>query len=111
MKITVSYGNKTYGNSLPSEASDVEISGSQKCRIKINFKASKPGKSWDWASRGSVGGAELELDMNDAKSLAKLILEYSEIAESHSPMEYDFYASARLAKGKSPKTRVYLKPC
>ena len=110
MKVSVSYGKKTYGNSLPSDATEVEISGSKHCRIKIDFKKSQPGKSWDWVSRGSVGGAEIELDIEDAKALAKLILEYAEIAETHDVMEYDYYAVARLLKDKSAKTKIHLKP-
>lgn len=110
MKVSVSYGKKTYGNSLPSNATEVEINESKNCRIKIDFKKSQPGKSWDWLSRGSVGGAEIELDIEDAKALASLILEYAEIAETHDVMEFDYYAVARLVKGKPAKTEVHLKP-
>jgi len=89
VKVTVSYGKRAYGNNQPSQATEINVTGSKTCHIKIDFKESLHGRSWDWLSCGSVGGAKIELGMEDAKSLAKLILEYAKFAEKYDPMEYD----------------------
>ena len=110
MKVAVTYGSRTYGNSSPSRSSSIYVTGGRKCYIKIDFKGSQAGRSWDWQSCGLVDGAEIELDMKDAKALAALLLEYSELSEEHDPMEYDVVGRLLIREGHAPKTKVTVKP-
>lgn len=83
MKVSVTYNERTYGNSSRSTASEVYISGtSQKVDMKINFKKPQPGRSWDWMSSASVGGANIEMSLADAKAIAEALLTFAVVCES-----------------------------
>lgn len=111
MKISVSYGDRTYGNSQPSQATEVRIYGSQtKVHINIGFKKPKLGRSWDWMSAGSVGGADLELPLDDAKALARAILDFAAALPTHDPMQESMNALVRMREGNKPVVKVVRKP-
>lgn len=83
MKVSVSYGDRTYGNSSRSTASEVAISGyGTHVDMKIKFKNPQPGRSWDWMSSASVGGASIEMSLSDAKALAEALLTFAVVKES-----------------------------
>jgi len=111
MKVSVSYGERTYGNSAHSKASEIRVYGSEKnVSIKINFKVPQPGRSWDWLSAGSVGGAELQLSMADARALAHALLDFSSALETHDPFKESMYARLRIRDGFKAKQKIVIDP-
>ena len=83
MKVAVSYDERTYGNSTRSTASEVTISGKElHVDMKIQFKEPQAGRSWDWMSTASVGGAAIEMSLADAKALAEALLAFAVVRES-----------------------------
>lgn len=107
MKISVSYGDRTYGNSQPSCATEIRISGSQsRVCIKVEFKQPKPGRSWDWLSAGSVGGAKLELGLADANALAQGLLEFVAALENYDPFNEQMHTRVRLRECEKPDVQV-----
>lgn len=107
MKISVSYGDRTYGNSMPSEATEVRISGTEaRVGVRMEFKKPQPGRSWDWLSAGSVGGARLDLSLADAKAIAQGLLEFAAALEHHDPFEEQMHARVRLRAGKKPEIKI-----
>lgn len=96
MKVSVSYEDRTYGNSTHSKASEIRITGWKNLTIKIAYKEPQPGRSWDWQSAATVGGAEIHLSIDDAKALANALSEFSREAEKSDPMEWQTYAVLRL---------------
>ena len=78
MKVSVTYQDRTYGNATRSPASEIDISGydNERLVMKIQFKEPQKGRSWDWLSAATVGGAELEIAIDDAKALANALLAY-----------------------------------
>lgn len=109
MKVSVAYGQRTYGNSEHSKASEVTISGSSNLHITIEYKEAQPGRSWDWLTAGSVGGAEIELRLDDARAIATILLDYCKAIETHDPFEEDMYARLRLREGRKPQGKIIRK--
>lgn len=111
MKISVSYGDRTYGNSQPSKATEVRISGSHtKVTLNVGFKKPMSGRSWDWLSAGSVGGAKLEMPLDDAKALAQAILEFAAALEGHDPLQESMRAVVRMREGYVPTRTIVREP-
>ena len=112
MKVTLKYGNKSYGNRKHSKATKVAVYNSG-ARISIEFLEHQTGRSWDWLNAGSVGGAEIELSPKDAQALARLLLDVAE-ASAKVDKEYDAmdierpnpYGLLKLRDGHAPEAEV-----
>ena len=103
MKVSVSYNERTYGNSSRSTASEITISGiGTNVDMKIQFKQPQPGRSWDWMSSASVGGASIEMSCNDAIALAEALLTSAVVLESAQRGNY-VEVSLRLREGAPPE--------
>lgn len=111
MKISVSYGDRTYGNGWPSKATEIRIFGSKaKLRIQLGFKKPQPGRSWDWLSAGSVGGAAMEMPLADAKALAQAILNFDAALPTHDPMQQSMHVQVRLREDTEPEVTLVREP-
>lgn len=111
MKVSVSYGNRTYGNGEPSRATEVRISGSRtKVTLDVAFKESMSGRSWDWLSAGSVGGAKLEMPLEDAMALAQAIQDFAAALESHDPLQESMRTLVRMREGHLPTRAIVREP-
>jgi|SRR5699024_10438577 len=107
MKVSVYYGERTYGNSTHCKASEIRISGSStNVHIKIDYKKTEPGRSWNWLDAGSVGGAEIEMSLSDAQALANMLNEFASALDTYDPFEESMYARLRLREGHKPKQKI-----
>lgn len=106
MIVTVNYSKRTYGNSEPSTASEIHVSGYKCININIDFKRSQDGRGWNWATCGSVGGADIQMNIDDARAFARLILEYADIAENHNPFESNPYGLLLIHDGSKPSSKI-----
>ena len=106
MRVAVSYQGRTYGNSTWSTASEISIGGSAgSVYLSVNFKEPQPGRSWDWMSSASVGGATIEMRLADARALAEALLNYVLVRES-APEGNIVEATLRLCDGAAPESRL-----
>jgi len=107
VKVSVSYGERVYGNSTHSEASEIRISGSStNISINIDYKAPQSGRGWDWLSAGSVGGAKIEMSLADAQALANALLEFASALVTHDPFKESMYARLRIRDGFKAKQKI-----
>ena len=113
MQVTVKYGSKSYGNRERSKATKVVVDSNGTTRIRIDFLKPQTGRSWDWLSAGSVGGAEIELSQEDALALARMLLDVAE-ANTEVDKEYDAmdldrpcpYGVLKFLEGHAPEAEV-----
>lgn len=111
MKVSVSYGERTYGNAFASKATEIRVWGSQaKMHIDLGFKKPQQGRSWDWLSAGSVGGATMEMPLADAKALAQAILDFAEALPTYEPMKESMHAQVRLRESTKPRVKLVREP-
>lgn len=107
MKISVSYNERIYGNSIHSDANEIIISGNRIVRMQIKYKQPQQGRSWDWLSAATVGGAEIEMSIEDAKSLAVALNNFCEASENSNVMEETIYSLIRLRNGYKSEEEIF----
>jgi hypothetical protein len=103
VKVSVSYNERTYGNSSRSTASEIDIRrDGANVDLTIQFKHPQPGRSWDWMNSATVGGASIEMSLIDAKALAEALLTLVLVRESAEKRDI-VDVSLRLREGEPPE--------